>query len=58
MSNRFRHAALLLIDVINDLDFSGSDELVRRVAHCVKDNVPGREIARIRPFTSRRSIYF
>src|SRR5205085_2922207 len=81
-----RHAALLLIDVINDLEFPGNDDLVARalpmarrlralkararragvpaiyindnfgkwrsdfrtlVAHCVKDNVPGRAVARL-----------
>ena len=81
-----RHAALLLIDVINDLDFEGSDGLAAQavpmakrlralklrarragipaiyindnfgkwrsdfrtlVAHCVKDNVPGRPVARL-----------
>jgi nicotinamidase-related amidase len=81
-----RHAALLLIDVINDLDFPGSEALAaaavpmaRRVralkararraeipaiyindnfgkwrsdfrtlvAHCVRDNVPGRPVAKL-----------
>lgn len=95
MSKTIRHAALLLIDVINDLDFPGSAELVRQavpmarrlrtlkararrsgipaiyindnfgkwrsdfrtlVAHCVKDNVPGREVARL--LKPKRDDYF
>jgi nicotinamidase-related amidase len=90
-----RRAALLLIDVINDLDFPGSQELVAQavpmarrlralksrarragipaiyindnfgkwrsdfrtlVAHCVKDNVPGRAVARL--LKPRRDDYF
>jgi nicotinamidase-related amidase len=85
-SKALRHAALLLIDVINDLDFPGSEALVRAalpmarriralkarakragvpaiyindnfgkwrsdfrtlVAHCIMDNVPGRNVARL-----------
>ena len=81
-----RRAALLLIDVINDLDFPGSEDLAAQavpmarrlralkrrarragipaiyindnfgkwrsdfrtlVAHCVRDNVPGRPVARL-----------
>jgi nicotinamidase-related amidase len=81
-----RRTALLLVDVINDMDFEGSDDLVRHalpmarrlrelkqrarqagmptiyindnfgkwrsdfrslVKHCVDDNVPGREVARL-----------
>jgi nicotinamidase-related amidase len=90
-----RKAALLLIDVINDLDFDGADGLVAQavpmarrlrrlkararragipsiyindnfgkwrsdfrtlVAHCVKDNVPGRDIARL--LKPKRDDYF
>jgi nicotinamidase-related amidase len=90
-----RHAALLLIDVINDLDFPGNDELVVRavpmarclrtlkararragipaiyindnfgkwrsdfrtlVTHCVKDNVPGRPVAKL--LKPKRDDYF
>src|SRR3954471_2438320 len=90
-----RHAALLLIDVINDLEFDGNEQLVanapamarrlralkaraRRagipaiyindnfgkwrsdfrtlVAHCVKDNVPGRDVARL--LKPKRDDYF
>jgi nicotinamidase-related amidase len=95
MSKPLRHAALLLIDVINDLDFPGSGELAaeavpmarrlralkaraRRagipaiyindnfgkwrsdfrtlVAHCVRDNVPGRPVARL--LKPKRDDYF
>jgi nicotinamidase-related amidase len=95
VSKPIRHAALLLIDVINDLDFPGSEALVRQampmarrlralkararragvpaiyindnfgkwrsdfrtlVAHCVKDNVPGRSVARL--LKPRRDDYF
>lgn len=86
MPRPLSHAALLLIDVINDLAFPGSDELARQalpmarrlralkararkagipaiyindnfgqwrsdfrtlVAHCVRDRVPGRDVARL-----------
>jgi|SRR6185436_3476182 len=86
MPRRVRRAALLLIDVINDLAFPGSEELVAQaipmarrlralkrrarragipsiyindnfgkwrsdfrtlVAHCVRDNVPGRAVAKL-----------
>jgi len=95
VSKPIRHAALLLIDVINDLDFPGSDALVRQalpmarrlralkararragvpaiyindnfgkwrsdfrtlVAHCVRDNVPGRGVARL--LKPKRDDYF
>ena len=81
-----RQAALLLVDVINDMDFEGSESLVREalpmarrlhdlkgrarvaglptiyindnfgkwrsdfrtlVEHCINDDVPGREVARL-----------
>ena len=95
MPKPIRHAALLLIDVINDLDFPGSESLAaeavpmarrlralkgraRRagipaiyindnfgkwrsdfrtlVAHCVRDDVPGRPVARL--LQPKRDDYF
>ena len=95
MPTPLRHAALLLIDVINDLDFPGNDEIAARavpmarrvralkrrarragipaiyindnfgqwrsdfrtlVAHCVNDNVPGRDVARL--LKPRRDDFF
>lgn len=51
-----RRTALLLIDVINDMDFEGPSindnfgkwrsDLRTLVQHCVNDDVPGREVAR------------
>ena len=95
MPRPIRHAALLLIDVINDLEFPGNEDLVARalpmarrlrtlkararragipaiyindnfgkwrsdfrtlVSHCVKDDVAGRDVARV--LKPKRDDYF